>query len=229
MFLQREAAPRHHPSEVAARLGSRAVCPQGLHAQQRQLMAFGVGIVGICRSCPWLDVVAAALRRMPLVDLLIGLPAGSWVLPTLAQVCARTGVVVVAGGVSTAREAVQGNEAADVLGIDFPAGWVVFDRVIRSTVVLPMRAHVVDEHEAVLAVAVFEEIVDTPALGQPLEEREVALVELDLIVAFGVGVDEALVHGKVVAGEQLVQDLHDVQVLENLAIGRERCQMKPGP
>jgi hypothetical protein len=77
------------------------------------------------------------------------------------------------------------------------------------------------------ACAVLEEIVDAPALRQALEEREVTLVELDLIVTQGIALDQALVQGKVVVRQQLFKDLNNCLVLENLALAGERCQVQP--
>jgi hypothetical protein len=55
----------------------------------------------------------------------------------------------------------------DVLGIELPSRCVVLDLLIGGVLVLFVRPHVVDEHEAVPVVAVGEEIADAPLLAQP--------------------------------------------------------------
>ena len=201
---------------------------QGLHAQQGKAIAFGEGFVG-ARSRAGLGIVAASLAIVPLVDLLVGLPGGARIRTLDGQVGLGAGVVVVAAGVLATGELVVRNEAADVLGIDLPAGCVVLDLLVRRAWHGQIGAHAVREHEAVLAVAVVKVIGDPSLLAQALEEREVALVELRLKVSNGVGLAQVLVDGKCIVGEQFVQDLNDGLVLIDPAVAGQRGQMQPGP
>jgi hypothetical protein len=57
---------------------------------------------------------------------------------------------------------------------------------------------------------VLEVVADAPFLAQAAEEVEVALVELGLVVAHRVGLDQSLVDGKRVVRQQFIEDLHDV-------------------
>jgi hypothetical protein len=119
------------------------------------------------------------------------------------------------------------HEAVHVLGIRLPARGVVLHLLVGSARVLVVRAHVVDEHEAVHAFAVREEIADAPFLAQAAEELEIALVELRLVIAWRVGLDQAFVDGEVVAGQQFVQHFGNGLVLEDLAVGGQRGKVQP--
>jgi hypothetical protein len=98
-----------------------------LHAQQGELVAVALRIIGRVRARAGLRGVAAGLRVMPLVNLLVGLTGRARVLAARAQVGARPRVVVVARGVAAAGELVAGNDAVKVFGIELPAGRVVVD------------------------------------------------------------------------------------------------------
>ncbi len=74
-----------------------------------------------------------------------------------------------------------------------------------------------------------EVIADAPFLAQALEEGEVALVELGLVVARRIVLGQAPAHGKGIAREQGLEDLHDRQVLEDPAVGAQFGQVQPGP
>ena len=226
---------------VAAGSGAAAVGAQGLQAQGGQLAAFFLRVVSlgvaIGTACPRLGIVAArttrttrtaGLARMPLVHLAIGL--GGWARFTSGdrEVGSGAGVVVVACAVAPAGELVGGHEAVDVLGVGLPVGRVVVDLLVGGTVVLFIGPQVVDEHQAVLAFGVLEEVADAPFLAQAAEEVEVALVELRAEVPRGIGLDQALVHGERVVGQKCIQDLHDSLVLEDPAVGGPGGQVQPG-
>jgi hypothetical protein len=204
---------------------------QGLHAHQRQLAAFAlsvVGFIGIGAACPRLCVVAAGPARVPLIDLRIGLPGRTRIGAADAQIGPGTHVVVVAAGVPPARQVVVRSKTADAFGISFPAGCAVVDLVVRGALALPVRAHVVDKHQAVPVAAVLEKVADAPFLAQAAEEVEVALVVLGLVVAAWVALDQALVYSKVIAAQQLIEYLHNGLVLVDPAVARQRGKVQPG-
>ncbi|MDT4847556.1 hypothetical protein FQZ97_816160 [compost metagenome] len=228
MLLQLEGASWHHAPQVAAGLGPGAVGAQCLHAQQGQQAALAVGISACSCTCIGLGVVAASrFGCMPLVDLALGLPGRARVASRDTQIRPGPGVVVVPGGVLPAGELVLGNEAVDVLGIDLPAGGVVFHMLVQR-IASRIGAHGVREHQAVFAVRMLEVVADAPFLAQAGKEGEVALVELGLVVAHGVVLDQAFVHGEGVAAQEFVQDLNDAEVLEDPAVGAQGGQVQPG-
>jgi hypothetical protein len=155
MLLQLEGAPGHHASQVAAGLGPGAVGAQGLHAQHGQQVAFGPRIVAGSPARVGLNVVAAGIgpraigRPRHRHALWAGGPCACGVRSAL-----RPGVVVVPWSylplVSWC-----GHEAVDVFGIDLPARRVVLDLSVGRAVGHGLiRAHVVREHQAVLALRV---------------------------------------------------------------------------
>jgi hypothetical protein len=224
-----EGAPRHHGAEVAAGLGARAFGAQRLHAQRCQVAALCLGIVGGGHGRR--RAARSARRRklrMPLVDLAVGLARGAGGVAARAQVRAGAGVVVVAGGVAAAGQAARGHEAVDVLGIGLPAGRVVFDLAVRVALGLPVRGHRVRQHQPVRAPRMREVVADAPFLAQPAEEVEVAFVELRLVVAHRVALEQPLVDRKPIAGEQFIEDVHDGLVLEDPAVRAQGGQVKPG-
>ncbi|MCY1537725.1 hypothetical protein D9M68_732330 [compost metagenome] len=191
-------------------------------------MAFSVRISACIGSRVGLGVVATScFGCMPLVDLAIGLPCGARITFGDTQIRPGPGVVVVPGGVLPAGELVLGNEAVDVLGIDLPAWGVVLDLLVQD-IASAIGAHGVREHQAVLTVRMLEVVADAPFLAQAGKEGEVALVELGLVVAHGVVLDQALVHGEGVAAQEFVQDLDDAEVLEDPAVGAQGGQVQPG-
>ena len=228
VLLELEGAPRHHAAQVAAGFGPGPVGAQLLHAQSGQMVPFGLGVVGLCGARPGLGVVAARTVGVPLVDLAIVPAGGARVLAAGAQVGSGAGVVVVPGAVPSAGDLVVGDEGMEVLGIELPARGVVLDLLVGRTRVGLVAAQVVDEDQAVLAVAVLEEVVDAPFLAEALEEGQVALVELGLVVPGRIGFDEALVDGEGVVAEQFIEDCHRALVLEDPAVGAQGGQVQPG-
>jgi hypothetical protein len=63
---------------------------------------------------------------------------------------------------------------------------------------------------------------------RPLEELEVAFVELGLVVAHRVGLGQSAVDGKPIARQQRIEDLHDRLVLEDAAVRAQSGQVQPG-
>jgi hypothetical protein len=228
MLRQPEGTARHHAAQIAAALGTLAMCAQGLHAQQGQLSPFVVGIIGLGDAGERLGVVAACMGRMPLVDLAVGQPCGPRGLAVHAQVGPRSRVVVVPGAVLAAREMAARNEAADVFGIGFPAGHVVLDLAVCGTVGLFVGAHGIREDQPVFVLGRLEVVADSPFFAQAAEEVEIGLVVLRLEFALGVCLEQALFDGEGIVGQQLFEDLDDALVLEDLAVGRESGPMQPG-
>ena len=72
------------------------------------------------------------------------------------------------------------------------------------------------------------EPVDAPFFAQATKEVVVRFVELGLIIALGVGVDETFVERKTVFAEQTIENLDDSFILVDTAVAIECRQIQPG-
>ena len=90
-----------------------------------------------------------------------------------------------------------------------------------------VTAHVVDQDQALRAVAVFKKPANAPFLAQAAKEIEIGFVVLRLVIALGVGFDQTFFNGKVIVGQERIEQLNHGLVLKDFAVSSERGQMQP--
>ncbi len=114
--------------------------------------------------------------------------------------------------------------AARATGLDF------VEEDVGVAVESLVRADGVGQHEDVVAIRVFEIIVDAFLFHQAADEIEIRLAILDAVFSFGVGARKPLdvVIAETPGFEDILDDLGNGHVLENIAFGGARKKPEPG-
>ncbi len=93
-----------------------------------------------------------------------------------------------------------------------------------------VRAVGVGEHQDVAALLVAEPVVDAFLLHQPADEVETGLAVLHAVFPLAVGAAQGVLEvGEAEVAEHLLDDVRDLLVLEDAAVGGARQQPQPGP
>ena len=210
---------------------------QVLHAQACQVLALALGLVsGLVRTSVGLAVVAATQAcfvAAPQVHILVRMAGLARGRSVGAQGSARAGVVVFARGIAAAGEAVGGAETVDVFAVNLVAQRVEGDGVVSANalVFILLRhlkgAVVVAPDQAVHAAGMFEVVVNAPLLHQAGDELKVGLVVLHLVVALGVGFDQAFVSSKSVVRQDEFNHFNRRHVLKHFAVCAQGGNVQP--
>ncbi len=211
MIGQSERAAGHHGAYIAFASGPRSGGALFFHAHT----GYGVAFSG-------LHVVAR-----PFIDFVVGMGG----LPRLAahgrQIGQRFGEIKIIGDPGPGGQVFGNVETGKVFLVHLAGVGVEGQDLVGGTGERLVRARMIAENQAMLAVRMVEKPVDAPFLHQPLGKVEIAFPVLYLVLAGRVTARKAFFHREAVFPEHLVQNLGNAFVLEDFIVRGPGGQPQP--
>ncbi|MCY1502945.1 hypothetical protein D9M68_370550 [compost metagenome] len=162
------------------------------------------------------------------VDFALGMCGVARVMRGHRQICAGLDEVIVGAAPLARHQLVAYLERVQVFRIRPVCRRPPAQRVVGGTGAASERAVAVGQHQAMMAVAVLEEIGNAPFLRQAFKECKVGLAVLDLVFTGRIAGDvEAVVDRERVFGEQVLQCVYDTLLLEDPEVRCQRGQEQP--